>query len=151
MEYSQRWHGWFLTVSVDQYCVSVFSTMFRARASQLWFLWTSTVFLCSVPCLELGRLSFGFCGPVLCFCVQYHIYGRAPQLWFLWTIAPKPLEGGDRAGGQLPGDKECPFSGVTKSGRVLKKVPESDAPECDQTFRRALTASVLGDSAKLVC
>ena len=36
----------------------------------------------------------------------------------------------------LRGDKECPFSGVTKSGRVRKKVPESDArsvkvPESD--------------------
>ena len=29
-------------------------------------------------------------------------------------------------GGQLRGDKECPFSGVTKSGRVWRKVPESD-------------------------
>ena len=29
--------------------------------------------------------------------------------------------------GQLCGDKECPFSGVTKSGRVWRKVPESDA------------------------
>ena len=29
--------------------------------------------------------------------------------------------------GQLRGDKECPFSGVTKSGRVWRKVPESDA------------------------
>ena len=36
-------------------------------------------------------------------------------------------EGTDRVGGQLRGDKECPFSGVTKSGRVWRKVPESDA------------------------
>ena len=36
-------------------------------------------------------------------------------------------EGADRIGGQLRGDKECPFSGVTKSGRVWRKVPESDA------------------------
>ena len=36
-------------------------------------------------------------------------------------------EGADRVGGQLRGDKECPFSGVTKSGRVRRKVPESDA------------------------
>ena len=36
-------------------------------------------------------------------------------------------EGADRVGGQKRGDKECPFSGVTKSGRVLRKVPESDA------------------------
>ena len=36
-------------------------------------------------------------------------------------------EGADRVGGQLRGDKECPFSGVTKSGRVWRKVPESNA------------------------
>ena len=36
-------------------------------------------------------------------------------------------EGADRVGGQLRGDKECPFSGVTKSCRVWRKVPESDA------------------------
>ena len=36
-------------------------------------------------------------------------------------------EGADRVGGQLHGDKECPFSGTTKSGRVWRKVPESDA------------------------
>ena len=36
-------------------------------------------------------------------------------------------EGADRVGGQLRGDKEYPFSGVTKSGRVWRKVPESDA------------------------
>ena len=27
----------------------------------------------------------------------------------------------------MRGDKECPFSGVTKSGRVWRKMPESDA------------------------
>ena len=36
-------------------------------------------------------------------------------------------EGADRVAGQLRGDKECPFSGVTKSGRVWRKVPESGA------------------------
>ena len=36
-------------------------------------------------------------------------------------------EGADRVGGQLRGDKECPFSDVSKSGRVRRKVPESDA------------------------
>ena len=35
--------------------------------------------------------------------------------------------GADRVGGQLRGDEECPFSGVTKSGRVWRKMPESDA------------------------
>ena len=28
------------------------------------------------------------------------------------------MEGADRVGGQLRGDKECPFSGVTKSGSL---------------------------------
>ena len=36
-------------------------------------------------------------------------------------------EGADRVGGQLRGDKECPFGGVIKYGRVRRKVPESDA------------------------
>ena len=40
---------------------------------------------------------------------------------------PNLSEGADRVGGQLRGDKECPFSGVTKSSRVWRKVPESDA------------------------
>ena len=40
---------------------------------------------------------------------------------------PNLSEGADRVGGQLRGDKECPFSGVTKSRRVWRKVPESDA------------------------
>ena len=40
---------------------------------------------------------------------------------------PNLSEGADRVGGPLRGDKECPFSGVTKSGRVWRKVPESDA------------------------
>ena len=32
----------------------------------------------------------------------------------------------------LYGDKECPFSGVTSSGRVWRKVPESDARSDNQ-------------------
>ena len=52
-------------------------------------------------------------------------------------------EGADRVGGQLRGDKEYPFSGVTKSVRVWRKVPESDARSVisTQTFRKALTAA----------
>ena len=42
-------------------------------------------------------------------------------------------EGADRVGGQLHGDKECPFSGTTKSGRVWRKVPESDARSVTST------------------
>ena len=40
---------------------------------------------------------------------------------------PNLSEGADCVGGLLRGNKECPFSGVTKSGRVWRKVPESDA------------------------
>ena len=36
-------------------------------------------------------------------------------------------ESADRVGGQLRGDKEWPFSGVTESGRVWRRVPESDS------------------------
>ena len=36
--------------------------------------------------------------------------------------------------GQLLGDKECPFSGITKSGRVWRKVPESDAQSMVKTL-----------------
>ena len=47
---------------------------------------------------------------------------------------PKLSEGADRVCGQLRGDKECPFSGVTKSGRVWRKVPESEAQSVGQAF-----------------
>ena len=40
---------------------------------------------------------------------------------------PNLSEGADRVGGQLRGDKEYPFSGVTKYDRVWRKLPESDA------------------------
>ena len=40
---------------------------------------------------------------------------------------PNLSQGADRVAGQLRGDKECPFRGVTKSSRVWRKVPESDA------------------------
>ena len=40
---------------------------------------------------------------------------------------PNLLEGTNCVGWQLHGDKECPFSGVTKSGRVWRKVSESNA------------------------
>ena len=59
-----------------------------------------------------------------------HVYVRARALGcfhslistetFRRALAASPA-------GQLRGDKECPFSGVTKSGRVWRKVPESDA------------------------
>ena len=59
-----------------------------------------------------------------------HVYVRAWVLGCFYSHKyqyPNLSEGADRVGGQLRGDKECPFSGVTKSGRVWRKVPESDA------------------------
>ena len=58
-----------------------------------------------------------------------HVYVRALALGCFYShISTRNLsEGADRVAGQLRGDKECPFSGVAKSGRVWRKVPESDA------------------------
>ena len=57
-----------------------------------------------------------------------HVYVRAWALGCFQSYQyPNLSEGAGRVGGQLRGDKECPFSGVTKSGRVWRKVPESDA------------------------
>ena len=36
-------------------------------------------------------------------------------------------EGADSVCGQMPGDKGCIMSGVTSSGRIWRKAPESDA------------------------
>ena len=37
------------------------------------------------------------------------------------SLVPKPFrEGADRVGGQLRRDEECPFNGVTNSGRVWR-------------------------------
>ena len=45
---------------------------------------------------------------------------------------PNLSEGADSVGGQLRGDKECPFSGVINSGRVWRKVPENDTHSVPQ-------------------
>ena len=50
-------------------------------------------------------------------------------------------EGADCVGGQLRGDKACPFSVVTKSGRVWRKVPESDARSVDQCVSNSSSSS----------
>ena len=57
-----------------------------------------------------------------------HVYVRALDAVLLPQSYQYPnlLEGADRVGGQLRGVKRCPFSGVTSSGRVWRKVPESD-------------------------
>ena len=58
-----------------------------------------------------------------------HVYMRAWVLGYFHSHIryPNLSEDADRVGGQLHGDKECPFSGVTKSGRVWRKLPENDA------------------------
>ena len=48
---------------------------------------------------------------------------------------PNLSEGADRVAGQLRGDKECAFSGVTKSGRVWRRMPESDARSVRRNVR----------------
>ena len=72
---------------------------------------------------ESRRNSFftrGGCASCLRACLGARLLPQSYQY-------PNLSEGADRVGGQLRGDKECPFSGVTKSGRVCRKVPESDA------------------------
>ena len=46
---------------------------------------------------------------------------------------PNLSVGAERVGGPLRGGNECPFSGVTNSGRVWRKVPESDARSVTRT------------------
>ena len=47
----------------------------------------------------------------------------------------------DRVGGQLCGDKACPFSGVTNSGRVWRKVLESNARSVPRTLYTPITVN----------
>ena len=66
-----------------------------------------------------------------------HVYVRAWALGCFYSHIyqyPNLSEGADRVGGQLRGDKECLFSGVIKSGRVWRKVPESGARSVTQTI-----------------
>ena len=70
-------------------------------------------------------------GCVSCLCCFYMQPYQYPNL----------SEGADRVGGQLRGDKEWPFSGVTKSGRVWRKVPESDARSVGSAFSLLLRLS----------
>ena len=73
---------------------------------------------------ESRRNSFlftgGGCTSCLCVCLGTRLLPQSYQY-------PNLSEGADCVGGQLRRDKECPFSGVTKSGRVWRKVLESDA------------------------
>ena len=69
------------------------------------------------------------------------VYVRARALGCFQSYQyPNHSEGADCVGGQLRGDKECPFSGVTKSDRVWKKVPESDARSVRTTLSQLLAS-----------
>ena len=80
-------------------------------------------------------LTRGGCASCLRACLGARLLPQSYQY-------PNLSEGAaDRVGGQLRGDKECPFSGVTKSGRVWKKVQESDARSVS-----CITASMTANS-----
>ena len=58
----------------------------------------------------------------------FRVYVRAWTLRCSHDLDPNLSKGSDSVGGQMRGDKDlCTFSGVTSSGRVWRKVPESDA------------------------
>ena len=62
-----------------------------------------------------------------------HVYVRARVLGCFQSYQYRNLsEGADRVGGQLHEDKERPFSGVTKSGRVWRKVSEREARSVEE-------------------
>ena len=66
-----------------------------------------------------------------------HVYVRAWALGCFYSLNyqyPNLSEGASRFGGQLRGDKACRFSGVTKSGRVWRRVPETDARSVGPTL-----------------
>ena len=54
---------------------------------------------------------------------------------------PLGQTGSLRVSRQLRGNKECLFSGVTKSGRVWRRVPESDARSVPSTYSHVLHSS----------
>ena len=60
----------------------------------------------------------------------------------LFLQYPGLSEGAVRVAGQLRGDKECPFSGVTKSGRVWRKVPENGARSVGSKLRSCVRVEV---------
>ena len=76
-----------------------------------------------------------------------HVYVRALVLGCFYSHISM-TEVADRVGAQLRGDKdhECPFSGVTKSGRVWRKVPESDARSVPHRVTSGQSNSVIRKS-----
>ena len=69
----------------------------------------------------------GGCISCLCACLGARLLPQSYQY-------PNLLEGTNRVSGLLHSDKECPFSGLTKSGRVWRMVPESDTQSVHQSL-----------------
>ena len=61
---------------------------------------------------------------------------------------PNLSEDTDHITGQLHGDKECPFSGITKSGIVWRKVPKSDARSVGLTTCGLVHSTVVEEQLK---
>ena len=69
-----------------------------------------------------------------------HVYLRAWALGCFYShISTRPF----RVAGQLRGDKKCPFTGITKSGRVWRKVPEAMLGVCFHCKLQALVYDIL--------
>ena len=77
-----------------------------------------------IVCIEMELFSFfkicGGCVSCLYECLGARLLPQSYQY-------PKLAEGSDRICGQLCRDKECPFSDITKSGRVWREMPENSA------------------------
>ena len=93
--------------------------------SNVCFITDYVAYASSNKTFESRRISFFFLSGV----DAPHVYVRATVL-----LVPEP---GQQHGHNL----ECPFSGVTKSGRVWRKVPESDA-RCVRCFHSLSTQNL---------
>ena len=72
---------------------------------------------------ESTRNSFSTRGPhASCLHACFDAVLLSRSYWY-----PNLSGGADSVGGQLRGDEDSPVSGVTSSGRIWRKVPESDA------------------------
>ena len=90
---------------------------------------------------ELRRNFFFFTGGGCISCLRACLGARLlPQSYQY----PNLSEGADRIDGLQQRDKECPFNGVTKSGRVWRKLPESDA----RSVRAIMTQQCNNESSK---
>ena len=71
-------------------------------------------------------------------------YGRGERGYGFHSLKyPNLSEGVDSVGGQLRSDKERPFSGVLNSGRVWRKVSESEARSMDLRVAKSGLSPIL--------